>query len=447
MKHTIYVIAITGLLFSCKKTEYVAKFDEEPQVRVQKEIAKLTDALTESTNGWIGVMPTLTGGGYGFFMNFGKDETLKMQADLDTNMALNVKNSMYRIKQDMGVNLLFDTYTYISLLNDPAPGAFGGAIRDGYKSDVEFTLDYIRGDTIGLLGKRYRQLFTLVKASAAQKTKYENGDYKSLMKDFYKFFTDNPNAYAEINSGGSNLKLAVVVNSTNNLNAGKRIELSVLLPDGSVTAARQKFAYTIDGIQVLEGGVSIVGTTFTRLAWKDATQLAMYDSKGQEYILKNNPTPLLPLYKLWGNKYSGMVSPFRTIYPGTSDAGRDTLNHFHENMLNGYNGYVFNYGRLNFNWDVLNSRLTLNGFCSQNGGSSGWTTSAQFRYTVDNNGVYTFTVHSSLSGGYVAPAMTKIFNFFKNNQVAFDYYIDAGVLYAKVYSVNTPTTVMTFALQ
>ncbi|WP_277601124.1 hypothetical protein [Pseudoflavitalea rhizosphaerae] len=43
--------------------------------------------------------------------------------------------------------------------------------------------------------------------------------------------------------------------------------------------------------------------------------------------------------------------------------------------------------------------------------------------------------------------MTKIFNFFKNNQVAFDYYIDAGVLYAKVYSVNTPTTVMTFALQ
>ncbi len=121
MKHTIYVLTIIGLLFGCKKTEYVAKFDEDPQVRIQKEIQEIKTSLTGSTNGWIGVMPTLTGGGYGFYITFANDESLMMQADLDTNKALTANQSRYRIKQDMGVNLLFDTYNYISLLNDPAP--------------------------------------------------------------------------------------------------------------------------------------------------------------------------------------------------------------------------------------------------------------------------------------------------------------------------------------
>jgi hypothetical protein len=443
MKHTIYVLTIIGLLFGCKKTEYIAKFDEEPQVRIQKEIQQLKASLTESTNGWIGVMPTLTGGGYGFYITFANDESLMMQADLDTNKALTANKSMYRIKQDMGVNLLFDTYNYISLLNDPAPGAFGGAIRDGYKSDIEFVIDYMRGDTIGLIGKRYRQSFTLVKASAAQKAKYDGGEYKTLMKSIYRFFIDNPNAYVDVNS----LKAGVIVNSSNNLNAGKRVELSSLQTDGTVTAAKQKFAYTIDGVSVLEGGVNLLGVNFTKIAWKDATQLAMYDSKGQEYIIKNNPTPLLPLYKLWGSKYSGMLSDFRTIYPGTSTAGRDTLNYFHENMTNAFNDFPFNYARLNFVWNTLNSRLTINGFSSQNGGGSGWTTSGSFNYTVDANGVYTFTVQAPMTGGYVSKSMAKIWNFFKNNQVAFDYHVDGANVYAKVSSVNDPTTVMTFVLQ
>lgn len=446
MKHIIYLITIISLLAGCKKKEYIAKFDEEPQVRIQKEIQQLRTTLTESPNGWVGVMPTLTGGGYGFYINFAKDESLMMQADLDTNMALTAAPSMYRVKQDMGVNLMFDTYNYISKLNDPEPSVFGGAIRDGYKSDIEFVFDYAKGDTLGFIGKRYRQPFTLIKATAAQKTKYNNGDYKTLMKSFMNFFADNPNAYIDATSGGTPVKAGVIVNSTNNLNAGKRVELSSLLPDGSVTAAKQKFAFTIDGIKILDNGLDLLGINFTRMAWKDATQLAMYDNKGQEYIIKNSPTPLLPLYKLWGSKYTGIWSPFQTIFPGTSPAGRDTLNFFHNNMLNGYTGFVFNYGEIYMEWNTVNNRLVLNGFSSQNGGSSGWTTSGTFSYTVDNNGVFRFTTQAPLSGGYVAKAMTKMVNFLLNNQVAFDYYVDGADVYAKMYSVNDPTTVMTFIL-
>ena len=442
MKHTIYVLTIIGLLFGCKKTEYVPKFDELPQERVQKDIKELKTSLAGSTNGWIGVMPTLSGGGYGFYITFAADESMMMQADLDTTKALNANKSFYRVKQDMGINLIFDTYNYISMLNDPEPSVFGGAIRDGFKSDIEFTFDSAQGDTLSFLGKRYRQPLILVKANAAQKTKYDNGGYKALMKSIYQFFIDNPNSYVNV----GNTKVGVVVNSSNSLSAGKRVELSAIIQDGSVVASKQKFAYTIDGITVLNGGVGLLGVTFNRFAWKNNTQLAMYDTKNQEYIINNNATPLLPLYKLWGSKYTGMYSEFRTIYPGTSPAGRDTLNYFHENMLNGFTGYVFNYGDLELVWNTVNNRLTINGFSSQNGGNSGWVTSGSLNYTIDNNGVYTFTVQSAMAGGYVSKAMTKLWNFFLNNRVSFDYYVDNADVYAKVSSVNDPTTVMTFEL-
>lgn len=442
MKHTIYVLAIIGLLFGCKKTEYVSKFDELPQERIKKDIQQIKTSLTGNASGWIGVMPTLTGGGYGFYINFAADESLMMQADLDTNMALTANKSYYRIKQDMGVDLVFDTYNYISLLNDPTPSAFGGAVRDGYKSDVEFTFDFANGDTLSFLGKKYRQRLNLTKATAAQKTKYDNGGYKALMKSIYNFFIDNGNAYIEV---GAN-KVGVVVNSSNSMSSGKRVELSSLLTDGSVVASKQKFAYTIDGITILDGGVNILGVNFVRFAWKDATTLAMYDSQNKEYIIKNNATPLLPLYKLWGSKYSGFWSDYKDIYPGTSNAGRDTLNYFHLNMENSFNGFWFNYAYLDMEWNVVNNRLSVSGFSSQNGGSSGWITSGTLVYTVDANGVYTFTVQTGLAGGYVSKSMAKIWNFFLNNQVSFDYYVDGADVYAKVSSVNDPTTVMTFQM-
>jgi hypothetical protein len=190
------------------------------------------------------------------------------------------------------------------------------------------------------------------------------------------------------------------------------------------------------------------GTQFTKVAWKNATTLALYSSTGKEYIINNNPTPLLPLYKLWGSKYSALFSNFKTIYPGTSAAGADTLNYYHNNLNNrALITYSFNFGTLKMSWDIVNKRLKLDGFCSQNGGTNGWITNITYNYTVDNNGVFTFTLQSPATGGYVSLIMTKLDSYLRTKRITFDYYVDNGTVYGKMSSIDSPATVMTFALQ
>jgi hypothetical protein len=441
----LLMVFLAAAFAGCKKHSYIAAFEQSPQERIGEQIRLVEEKLTTAENGWIGVLPTGLGGGYGFYMTFDADRFVNMYADLMDSSASKARQSQYRVKADMGADLVFDTYTYITLLNDPDASAFGGNTRDGFRSDIDFIYDRSSEDSIVFIGKRYRQTFSLVKATASQKARYLNGEYVTSIKTFKKFFTDNPNAYVVLDNGS---KASLEPNTGNSLLAGKRITLTTIAPDGTVAAANGKFAFTIDNMQILDSGVSIAGTRFVKLAWKDASTLALYSSTGKEYIINNNPTPLLPLYKLWGSKYNALYDSYKTIYPGTSAAGADTLNYYHNNLNNGaLLGFSFNWGSLKMSWDIVNKRMKLDGFCSQNGGTSGWTTTITYNYTVDNNGVYTFTVQTPATGGYVAKILTKLDNFIRNNRITFDYHLDNGMVYGKMSSTDSPSTVMTFVLQ
>ena len=447
MKKIIFFLLIifqVAAFSGCTKKSFVNAFDESPEERMAAQIDLVETALTTAENGWIGMLPTGIGGGYGFYMSFDKDKFVNMYADLVDSTASKARKSQYRVKADMGADLVFDTYTYITLLNDPDNSAFGGNTRDGFKSDIDFIYDHSTPDSLIFIGKRYRQTFSLVKATAAQKARYLNGEYLTAINAFKKFFTDNPNSYITLDNGD---KAAVEPNTGNSLLAGKRITLTTISADGTVSSAGQKFAFTVDNMTILNDGVTLLGTKFVKLAWKNATQLALYSSTGKEYIINNNPIPLLPLYKLWGTKYNAMFGGYKTIYPGTSAAGADTLNYYYNNLSTGLTGYVFNWGSLKFNWDIVNKRLKLDGFCSQNGGTSGWTTTITYTYTVDNNGVYKFTLYSAATGGYTSKIMTKLDNFMRTNRITFDYYVDNGTVYGKVASPDNAATVMTFVLQ
>ena len=448
MKKIVFFLPIVFLATAftgCSKKSYVPAFDESPEERIADQIKLVQNTLTTAENGWIGVLPTGIGGGYGFYMSFDTARFVNMYADLMDSSASKVRRSQYRVKADMGADLVFDTYTYISLLNDPDNSAYGGNTRDGFKSDIDIIYDHLRSDSIVFIGKRYRQTFSLVKATAAQKARYLNGEYLTAINAFRKFFTDNANAYIVLDDGS---KAAVEPNTGSGLLAGKRITLTTISSAGTVVAAGGKFAFTIDNMKILDSGVNIGGTRFIKLAWKDATTLAMYSSTGKEYIINNNPVPLLPLYKLWGTKYNVLYDPYKTINPGTSTTGADTLNYYFNNLNNtALVGYVFNWGSLKMTWDIVNNRLKLDGFCSQNGGASGWITTITYNYTVDNAGVYTFTLQSAASGGYVANILAKLDNFIRSNRVTFDYYIDSGIVYGKMSSADSPSTVMTFTLQ
>lgn len=327
MKKIFLYVAALSLMMACKKTSYVAKFDKLPQERAAEQIKLVSDALTSATNGWVATLPTQAGGGYGFYISFDKDNNVVMYADMTSATSSTAGNSYYRVKQDLGTELIFDTYNYISMLNDPN-GTLGGAAKIGYSSDIEFTYDRMNGDSLIFVGKKYRQPFKLVKATAAQKASFIAGGYKDAIDKFNAFFTATKNPYIEIVSGAATLKAGISVNSSNNLAAGKRVSLTGLQANGTSTfSGSSKYASTLNGAELLGAGLSYAGVTFVRIEWK-GTNLSFFDSNGKEYVIKSNPIPLTPLPSLFGFPTTfpykkitigaalptGVTSQFNTVY-------------------------------------------------------------------------------------------------------------------------------------
>jgi hypothetical protein len=302
MKKLLFLIAILSVLISCKKSSYVAKFDKTPQERAGEQISLVSTALVSAPNGWIATLPTQAGGGYSFYLAFDNQQNVTMYGDLTDPSATVAGKSYYRVKQDVGTELVFDSYNYISMLDDPNAAVLGGTAKIGYSSDIEFTYDRSTADSIVFLGKKYRQPFKLVKATAAQKTAYlDNATFKASIDKFKAFFAAIKNPYIEIVDGANTLKAGMSVNSTNNLALGKRVSFTGVLADGVTTAAgSSKFAFKLDGAELLGDGLKYLNVTFVRMAWKDATTLAFYDSTGKEYIIKTSPVPLTPLKLLFG---------------------------------------------------------------------------------------------------------------------------------------------------
>ena len=449
MKKLLFFIVALSMMMGCEKASYVAKFDESPQKRVSAQMNLVSTTLTSSPNGWIATLPTGKGGGYSFYMSFDNNQNVTMYGDMTDKSASEGVKSNYRVKQGIGTDLVFDTYNYISMLNDPDKNVLGGADKLGYNSDNDFTYDRSSGDSIVFMGKKFRQPLKLIKATAAQKASYEAVGLKAAIDRFKAFFVTNQNPYIEVVSGTKTLQVGLSINPTNNLEIGKRTTFIWLLADGITTKTlNQKFAFTLDGASILNSGLNFEGTTFVKYVWKDATTLNIYDSTGKEYVVKNSPNPIVPLYSLWGTVYSGMLSEFKTIYPGTSTAGADILNFYHNNLsVYTVNGIAdFNYGRINLVWNVPNKRLTIDAHSSQSNGIFTWVTTSTYNYTVDNNGVYKFTLNSAPSGGYATKLIVKLHDFILANSIAFDYYSANGITYAKMSSIERPATVMTFSL-
>ncbi|MDE1190868.1 MAG: DUF4302 domain-containing protein [Arachidicoccus sp.] len=435
-----FAIVFTALQ-SCKKTSFVAKFDKTPEARMADTIAFVKNSLMSAPNGWIVLTPVYFGGGYGFYMSFDDSMNVTMYSDLLDQFASESYTSQTRIRADLGAALTFESYNYITELNDP-----DNNVRNGYGGDVDYIYDHTNGDSIIFLGKRYRASLIFVKATAAEQTIYQTGGYLTAIKAFRDFFVTNSNAYISLEDGTN---ISIEPNSSNDLSAGKRITFTALDPKGNISSALGKFAYTVDQMAILDSGINIAGLRFIKIAWKDANTLAAYTDNGKEYVIKNSTTPILPLYMLMGVKYSSLYGPYKTILPGTSSDGATILNYYYNNLNNSsILGYSFNSGSITLQWNLANQRVSFIGFCSQNGGSSGWNTTIVYTYTLDANGYYTFTKFSAASGGYVSKIMTTLDSFLTSNTVKLGYYIDpaTNTVYGQISSIENPNTTMTFQL-
>ncbi len=439
MKNILYMILLLVMAASCKNEVEDLTFGERPEIRMKAKIDSLSSVLKDAENGWKVVLGTGLGGGYSFYMDFDDQQVVKMLADLTAASPTTLQESNYRVKQDNGATLIFDTYNYISLLDDPSSSAYGGTTRDGYKSDLEWGFEYSKDDTLQFVGKRYRQMMVMIKATAEERQSYLSGGLKTTIDKTKQFFADNANPYIDISNDGG-YKMGISLNFTT-----KFIELASLLPDGITSSSKGKFAHILTGMSIIDGGLWYRDLNFVEVKW-EGDKLYLLDDKNKKYEIKNSVSPILPLYKLMGSKYTGLRSPYKTYFPGTSAKGLAILQRFQNGLASG-TGYSFNSGYLEIYWNVPNSRLELRGFSSQNGGTSGWVTTIVYDYTVDEMGTYSCKLRTAASGGYVSAIMDQMDTFLKKNKFKLDYFVDGSTLYGQITSIDDPTIQMTFNLQ
>ncbi|MCF3110446.1 DUF4302 domain-containing protein [Niabella sp. CC-SYL272] len=443
MRKLLYIL-LGALLFSCSKAKVDYVFDQLPEQRMKERNAALQNLLTGSANGWKAFLRTsLNGGGYGFYMKFDSQDYVTMLSDWNNTYATTGKQSTYRVQYISNSTLIFDTYNYIGILQDPTASNNGGSAREGLQSDMEF--EYLRsnGDSVILKGRKYMNTLYLIKASAADAASYNNGEYGSAIQNYKAYNTTNPFTFINVDSAGKTYKVALAYDYTKKL-----ISYQTVRTDQSIAANASGFAFSIDGL-FFTYPFTVLGTKVTSIVQTAAGAYSMVDSSGKKYDIQAASAPIIPLYLLLGPKYK-LQAKFKKIDPGNSALGTAIIGQFVNNLDNGYTGYTFGNGTLTLNFDNVNKRLKVEGWSNQNG-NAGWTTTIVFDYTVNSNNEYTFTLKSPASDGYVAKLMNEpgketIQKFLLENKVTFDYFVSNGVVYGRVTSVNNPAYVLVFDL-
>lgn len=439
MKKILYFMCLLLATISCNKSKVIEPiFGVDPDERIADTLAYLKGALVDAPNGWKVYTTTGLSGGYGFYVQFSQNDRLTMVADLTDQTSTIVKESTYRVRQIMSASLSFDTYSYITMLQDPNPESYGGTAGKGLESDVEYEYIKTRGDTLFFEGRKFNYPLVLVKANAEEKAKYLSGGYLEAINKVKDFFTENANPYLEV----SGFKYQISVNNTS-----KRISGTTILTGNIVKTTSAKYYYSLDGMAISD-------TTNLKIGDKDIIEFRWIEGKfygidnyGEKYEVKNSVEPLMPLHLLMGTKFSGFYLSFDDrILPGNTTEGTTIINRFFNGLANG-TPYFFNCGELSLNWNAINKRITLTGFSSQDNCGGGWNTDIIYDYTLDDvTGVFKLVKRSGPAGGYTAPILDQIDNFLVNSSFRLDYQIDGANVHGKITGIERANVTMTFMM-
>lgn len=291
MKKILILLLVSFSVLSCRETEIEQLFDTSPEERMTGRLAELHQGLISASNGWKGELTTNLGGGYAFYIKFNEDNTLEMLSDINNTTASEVRTSTYRTKWVMDASLIFDTYNYISLLQDPGnkvPGA-GGSSANGLQSDIEF--EYVRSttDSVFLSGKRYKNSFVLTRLSNAEQDLFLNS-YVSIIANTRNFISTLKFPYIEID--GVQNKISFIIGLDN-----KRV-LAEYIDEENAKSANGKFAYDTYAL-TFPSGMKIENLIF-QYGVIENDKLFLVDSIGQKVEVKSNDVPILPILTTFG---------------------------------------------------------------------------------------------------------------------------------------------------
>jgi len=411
MKQLLYILSAVVLFTACKK-DTAKIYEETPEERMSARINELNTALTTSENGWKAFLATSGSGGYGFYMDFKPSQSILMVGDLNDEAATKANTSTFRIKWVMNATLIFDTYNYITMLQDPVPSVYGGVAGSGLKSDVEFEYMRMNGDTIFMKGFKYKNDLVLVKANATQKSRYLSSAFKANIDAITSFFVTKRNNY--VNIQGLTNPVEFILDKSS-----KTAKFQYQSNEGNVAQVTAKYSYEDDGV-VFDDGFTVGGVTFVRGKIENG-EFVLIAADGTKYTLKQSTLPVVPMSLMF--VYNGA---YKELYLGTSlPAG----------VTSGFNtawqSAVTKLAALSPTRTIVDLRFILTNSTTatvtlRTTNGTVFTANATWQYTY-SNGILTLS-NPSYDGNWTPrqPQIQEIQNFFNSGPFKVDYVLSSN---------------------
>jgi len=282
----IYLVIASAVFASCKKDKTV--FSESPDERINKVLTAYQQTIVNAPNGWKGyIFPSgLSGGVVSFYFKFNNANRVEMFSDFDSLSNVTVMESSYRLKALQQPALIFDTYSYVSVLADPDATVNGGSFGSGLLSDFEFAIDSVTTDTIKLTGRKNSSKAYLVKASKQEMDSYYNKQHTNRAFDnISKYLT----YFKRVTVGG--VVYEVLVNTET-----RTVTITWIDSNGNTHRVTTGYYYTVTGIAfttpVVNGATTISG--FDNVVWNSSTLTMTLSINGAGQTVAGAARPLSP---------------------------------------------------------------------------------------------------------------------------------------------------------
>jgi hypothetical protein len=127
MKRGLYTFLILTIVFSACRDNNINLFDKTADERAAEAIANLKSDLIAPAKGWkMKYTPEPGSGSYYLLMNFDADNKVTIKSDLGVNNGEFFEQTLtYRIDNSLGLELIFETYSFFSYLFEQDQATFG----------------------------------------------------------------------------------------------------------------------------------------------------------------------------------------------------------------------------------------------------------------------------------------------------------------------------------
>lgn len=299
---SILLLLCTTFFSGCEQT---VTMDGSVGARVDAVIKSYIQELSGAENGWIAEVMT-SEGYYRFYMDFTDKNEVTMYTDNTYYPELKslAKTSTYNIRSLQRPTLSFDTYSYLTIINDPDNNISHGSGNQGLKTDFEFEIvDYTNG-VFNMTGRINRVEATLRKATAAEAESVKVGGLMNVLLNTSGY---KPKQFCYFMLGET--KIGITFNA-------RSASMSYITPDDVVMEASSYTHTELSNDLKLAEPFKVDGKTITGFTWTAPNFNVVVD--GTPTMVEAQMEPVIRLHKMLGpNLRYTQVASLLAMYPST----------------------------------------------------------------------------------------------------------------------------------